>query len=212
MEIKLDGKIYKVEVIRKNNKNLYLRVKENLKIYATVPYMVSDKKVKKFILDNEDFVIKMIKEQEKKLEKSKYFYLLANKYNIVYDEKISKTNIINDTIYTKNSNTLDSFKKKKAMEIFCDRLEICYLLFEEEIKYPDLRIYKMKRKWGHCNKNDCVITLNLELINYSYSEIDYVIIHELAHLVHFNHSKEFWKLVKKYKPDYKENKKVLKES
>lgn len=211
MEVKLDGHIYKVEVIRKNNKNLYLRVKEDLKIYATVPFLVSDRKIKSFILDNEEFVLKMIEEQKRKNEKKNYFYLLGNKYNIIFDKNNTKTVIENNNIITKNNNTLESFKKKKALEIFTDRLEICYLLFEENIKYPDLRIYKMRRKWGHCNKMTCTITLNLELVDYSYSEIDYVIIHELCHLVYFNHSRDFWKLVKKYKSDYKENKKVLKE-
>ena len=69
----------------------------------------------------------------------------------------------------------------------------------------------MKAKWGYCNKVKNIIMLNLELISYSIDEIDYVIIHELSHLVHFNHSKEFWQTVKKYKPNYKNNKKVLKE-
>lgn len=211
MEVKLDGHIYKVEVIRKNNKNLYLRVKEDLKIYATVPFLVSDRRIKSFILDNEAFVLKMIDEQKKKLEKNKYFYFLGNKYNIYYDVNCTKTYIKDNYIITKNDNTLESYKKKCALEIFTDRLEICYLLFEENIKYPDLRIYKMRRKWGHCNKSTCTITLNLDLVSYSYSDIDYVIIHELAHLVYFDHSSNFWKVVKKYKPDYKENKKSLKE-
>lgn len=211
MEVKIDGNIYKVEVIKKNNKNIYLRVKEDLKIYVTAPYLVSDRKIKNFIIDNEEFVIKMLDSMKKKKEKKNYFYLLGTKYNIKFDKNNTKTTIEDNTIITKNEKTLESYKKKKALEVFTDRLEICYLLFEEEIKYPDLRIYKMRRKWGHCNKITCTITLNLELVEYSYSEIDYVIIHELCHLIHFNHSKGFWALVKKYKPDYKENKKILKE-
>ena len=54
-------------------------------------------------------------------------------------------------------------------------------------------------------------SINTELIKYSIDEIDYVIIHELCHFLEFNHSPRFWKYVKKYKPNYKENTKVLKE-
>ena len=56
----------------------------------------------------------------------------------------------------------------------------------------------MKRKWGYCNKREKLIKLNSELIKYSINEIDYVIVHELSHFIEFNHSKNFWKYVKKY--------------
>ena len=89
--------------------------------------------------------------------------------------------------------------------------KINYNLFEEDIPYPKVMIGKMKRKWGYCNKRQELIKLNSELIKYSIDEIDYVIIHELCHFLEFNHSKKFWNYVKKYKPNYKENTKVLKE-
>ena len=69
----------------------------------------------------------------------------------------------------------------------------------------------MKRKWGYCNARQKIVKLNFDLIYYSIDEIDYVIIHELCHLLEFNHSPRFWKLVKKYKPNYKENQRILKE-
>ena len=84
-------------------------------------------------------------------------------------------------------------------------------MFEEDIPFPKLMIGKMTRKWGYCNKRNRTIKLNFNLIHYSINEIDYVIIHELSHLIEFNHSRKFWSIVKKYKPDYKENQLVLKE-
>ena len=88
---------------------------------------------------------------------------------------------------------------------------MCYNLFEENIPFPKLTIGKMKRKWGYCNKRQELVKLNFDLIHYSIDEIDYVVVHELCHLIEFNHSPRFWKFVKKYKPNYKENQKVLKE-
>ena len=99
----------------------------------------------------------------------------------------------------------------EAQRIFNDRVNICYNLFEEDIPYPNVLIGKMKRKWGYCNKREKLIKLNSELIKYSINEIDYVIVHELSHFIEFNHSKNFWKYVKKYYPNYKEAQKVLKE-
>ena len=77
--------------------------------------------------------------------------------------------------------------------------------------YPKLKIRNMKTRWGVCNRRDDSITLNSKLIRYEIHDIDYVIIHELAHLVHFDHSKAFWQTVEKYMPNYKRAIKNLKE-
>ena len=69
----------------------------------------------------------------------------------------------------------------------------------------------MTTRWGVCNKKTKTITLNSELIKYSIDKLDYVIIHELSHFIHFNHSKEFWLLVSKYCPRYKEIRKELRD-
>ena len=65
-----------------------------------------------------------------------------------------------------------------------------------------ITVKRQKSRWGSCSslKN---INLNYHLIKAPLSVIDYVIIHEFAHLVHMNHSSRFWELVKSYCPDYK---------
>ena len=81
----------------------------------------------------------------------------------------------------------------------------------DSIPFPRVNVRKMVRKWGYCNKRDKLVTLNSELIKYSVDDIDYVVVHELCHFLHFDHSKAFWESVKFYKPDYKVNKKHLRE-
>ena len=69
----------------------------------------------------------------------------------------------------------------------------------------------MKSRWGVYNKVNHSVTLNSKLIEYPVEILDYVIIHELSHVQHFNHSKDFWALVSKYCPEYKIRRKELKE-
>ena len=69
----------------------------------------------------------------------------------------------------------------------------------------------MKTRWGVNHKLDDSITLNSKLIRYDTKIIDYVVIHELSHFVHFDHSRNFWKTVEKYMPDYKKAVRALKE-
>ena len=69
----------------------------------------------------------------------------------------------------------------------------------------------MKSRWGVCNTKTKRVTLNLELIKKNISCLDYVIVHELSHLIHANHSKDFWDLVEKNYPEYKKVRKLMKE-
>lgn len=59
----------------------------------------------------------------------------------------------------------------------------------------EIRFKKMRRRWGSCN-SDKIVTLNTMMMQLSYEHIDYIIVHELAHLQHMNHSKEFHALVR----------------
>ena len=72
-----------------------------------------------------------------------------------------------------------------------------------------ITIKQIKYAWGSCSSKKN-ITINLELIKYSQKAIRYVILHELCHIKHMNHSKEFWKLVEKYMPEYKKIQKEFK--
>ena len=74
--------------------------------------------------------------------------------------------------------------------------------------YNELKFRRMKRRWGSCS-NKGRITLNLYLFNTSKELIDYVIVHELSHLVQMNHSKKFHKVVEFYMPQAKELEKKL---
>lgn len=77
------------------------------------------------------------------------------------------------------------------------------------LKYSELKFKKLKSRWGSCSSRR-VITLNLFLCNTPKELVDYVVVHELAHIVHMNHSKEFHSLVKQYIPDAKKSRALLK--
>ena len=205
MKFKIDGKEYNVIIIKKRNKNTYVRIDESLSIIVTTNYLTPKYKINKILLDNIDKISKMISKKEK-IDNN--FYYLGQKYDIIINNNINSTFIDDNVIYTKNETELNKWLKNQTKKIFKERLDLIYKSFNENIIYPDLKIRNMKSRWGVCNKKG-YITLNNNLIKYNISEIDYVIVHELSHYVHFDHSKEFWNTVSKYFPDYKERKKVL---
>ena len=83
------------------------------------------------------------------------------------------------------------------------------LIEETGLKPNKITIKQIKYAWGSCSSKKN-ITLNLELIKYSQQAIRYVILHELCHLKYMNNSKDFWNLVEKYMPNYKQVKKEFK--
>ena len=209
-DYKLDGCIYKVLIVKKNNKNTYIKIKDDLTIYVTTNYLTSKREVKT-ILDNEkNFLRNALSRTRKKLEKEDLFYYLGEKYDIIL-VPFENTDVSDGKIFVKDAKTLEKWLKKETKRVFTERLEYNYNLFDEDIPFPKLKIRSMKTRWGVCNKRDNSVTLNSKLIKYSLHEIDYVIIHELSHFVHFDHSREFWETVRLHMPDYKKSVAILKE-
>ena len=200
---------YDVVIEKKNNKNTYLRVKDN-KILITTNYFVTKHQILKFLRDNKAFIIKNIKRMERHKELEEKFMLLGKEYNVILMPN-KKVEIINNNIYTKDMKTLNNWLKKEIKSVYLNRLDMIYNKFEENIPYPSLRVRKMSTRWGVCNTKLKVVTLNTELIRYDITKLDYVIVHELSHLVYPNHSKDFWTLVSKYCSDYKKIRKELKD-
>lgn len=209
MKYVIDGKEYEVKIIKKNNKNTYLRVKEDLTIQVTTSYLTTKKYIKKLLDNNTNSIRRMINLRIEEKERNKKFYYLGNIYDIIIKE-VDKLEIKENTIITKDDKQLLKWYNQQIKDIFTQRLKYNYNLFEENIPYPTLKIRTMKSRWGVCNRKNISVTLNSKLIEYDITKLDYVIIHELSHFVHFDHSKNFWNLVNKYCPEYKKIKKELK--
>ena len=209
MQYKINDFFCNVYIEKKNNKNTYIRIKEDLNIYVTTNYFTTEKQIIKLLDNNYDYLFKMLNNMKQRNEKKELFYYLGKKYDIIYLD--SNVELYDDKIYVKNEETLNKWYKKQIKKIFKERLDYNYSLFIENIPYPNLRIRKMKTRWGVCNKKTNTVTLNSELIKYDISKIDYVIIHELSHFLHFNHSRNFWNQVEKYCPNYKKIRNELKD-
>ena len=78
------------------------------------------------------------------------------------------------------------------------------------VRSKGFKIRNMKTRWGSCNVRTGMQTFNLQLIHYDRDCIEYVVVHELAHLRVRGHSPKFWEIVEKALPDYKERKKKMK--
>lgn len=97
---------------------------------------------------------------------------------------------------------LNAWYKERASIIFNEVLETVFPLFKRyNLEKPKLVIRAMSKRWGSCTPGGKII-LNTELIKAPRGSIEYVVIHELCHLVHHNHTKQFFELQSRLMPDW----------
>lgn len=136
---------------------------------------------------------------------------LENKYIEEFLNKKSKW------IYENLEKSKAKADKEKEEKIEKEDVERLQKIVKENIyKYSKIlgkspkkvRIRDLKYAWGSCSSNQN-ISINLKLATKGEKAIEYVVLHEMCHLIHMNHSKSFWNLVEKNMPEYKEYKKLL---
>lgn len=97
--------------------------------------------------------------------------------------------------------------KELALEVIPPRVE--YYASLVGVSYASISINRAKTRFGSCSSQKR-LNFSCNLMRYPIEAIDYVVLHEVAHLKELNHSKRFWAIVEKYMPDYKERKRILK--
>ena len=212
-----------VKIIRTFNrkKTLTLRVK-NSQAEILCPYYTSSNYLKNLIEKKKNWIRKNKKNNSRNLSEidqiSKgYIRYKGEKLSLIYEKAKADRVLLQD----KNLRVFhsdESLEKKKRIIILWLKYEsqkflnerLLFLSKKININFNSLKIRSYRARWGSCNeKGD--ISLNWKLIMLPESVIDYVLIHELAHVTIPNHSKYFWSLVEKKYPNYKEKKKWLRE-
>ncbi|MBP5679238.1 MAG: DUF45 domain-containing protein [Bacilli bacterium] len=211
MQFSYNNKTYDIVVEKKRgNRNTYIRVKKDLKIHVTTGYFTPIRMIENLISTNYDKIGGMIDIQETKARNNQGFFYLGKQFTIVYCDS-SKVEFQGDRVYVPQDFDMDSWYKKEAKKLFLERLNYNYEKYTRHIPYPKLRIRKMTSRWGVCNTQSHVITLNLELMKRDICYLDYVIIHEMTHLVYGDHSARFWKVVEENMPEYAKYRDEMKE-
>ena len=210
-------KIY-FKIILKKKKNISLKVDKNGEVFVFAPYGIDYKYIYNLVEKNSKWILNQIdKSKEKSLFDENKLIFKGDIYNIIINIKDKESIYLKDEfiiIDSKSKNKeyiyqfISNWYKKSATELLPSMV---YSISRELGLIPSKILIKNQRTiWGSCNSKK-VISLNWRLILMKKSVIDYIIIHELCHIAHMNHSKAFWSLVEKYDPKYKENKLWLKE-
>ena len=173
-----------VKIIRSNRKTVAIQVNSDLSITVRAPHFASEKDIEEILMKKEAWISKHI--EEIKTRKKRFESESTDKFT---PEKIK---LLAD----------------KALEVIPMRVE--YFANIMGVTYGNITIRNQKTRWGSCSSAGNV-NFNYQLYYLPDELLDYVVVHELAHRRHMNHSKEFWSEVERYCPDYRVRRKQLKE-
>ena len=228
IEYKYGKKNIEAEVIYSDRKTMDLRVFPEGNIQITVPKNTSIEKIVEKIKPKSKWIL----QQQRTFElfrpfTKKRLYIpgethryLGRQYKLVINKTEQNKTDINlgkglFTITTKNDNIeliIQKFYKSKADIIFKELLDQLLSRFPQFNTYDIKLTHRfMKKRWGSCSMNSNII-LNTELIKANKACIEYVILHELCHLIHPNHSKDFYRTLAEVLPSWEKIKLNLERS
>lgn len=209
------------ELIKSNRKTISIQVNEDGKLIIKAPKKISHSEIDLLIQKHHSWIEKRItyyennKINKKEFKENQEFLFMGNAYFLKFDSNYSSPYIFEDNIFLSpkyDENWLNIFEiwyKQEARKIFNQRAIIFAKLMG--LKYKSIKLSSAKTRWGSCSSLGN-INLAWRLIMSPLEIIDYVIVHELAHLKQANHSQKFWNEVGFVLPDYKNRRNWLKEN
>ena len=209
-------------ITRSNRKTLSLSVLKDGQVVVKAPTRMSQESIERFVFEKQKWIrekLAILHQNQQKYDdviNLNKFLLYGNQYSLkISNVKKIETSSKDMCIYMpatvgddKILSKLKNWYKKTAKSILEERLN--YLSGLIKLTPKELKINDSKGRWGACNSKG-TITLNYRVIMLDPYVIDYVIVHELCHLVEMNHSKRFWNLVSSFLPGLEQQKNKIKE-
>ncbi|AQW85910.1 putative protein (DUF45 domain) [Campylobacter pinnipediorum subsp. caledonicus] len=193
---------------KSNVKYLRLKIDNNAKITCSLPYKTTNKRAMEFLNENRQWLIDTHKKVVLKKIKDDEFYYLGEIYKIKIDQNIKEILFKDNEIFIKDKKMLENFKREKFQEISYFFIDKFMPFINRKINHVSIK--NMNTRWGSCNHKKGYINLNLKLIHKKIELIEYVVLHELTHLIYPNHKMEFYKFIENIMPDFRQREKGLK--
>ena len=169
-------------IIRSNRKTISVEITRKAEIVVRAPLKMKQRDIDKFLEDKSAWIKKTLKKVESTDKDTSLPFFTEEELSLI---------------------------TKRAKEYISNR--VSFFADSMGLTYGRVCIKHQKTRWGSCSEKGN-LNFNCLLMLCPLEVIDYVIIHELCHLIHHNHSRDFWREVEKYTPDYKIHRRWLKEN
>ncbi|KIM13393.1 MAG: hypothetical protein KU38_01725 [Sulfurovum sp. FS08-3] len=209
-----------LHIVPKNIKHIYIRIKPSGEVVLSVPLRTSQHTIDRVLHDRSHWIEQKLRGMESKyptqsqyMEGDRLFFLgEAYTLHLVASHQ-RRVELEGNHLYLFGSSDtkakiLEQWYKNQAKHYFEQTIATYHPFINRPI--CAVRIKKMKTRWGSCNPAKGYINLNLELIKKPLEALEYVVLHELAHLIYPHHGKDFYALIAKQMPDWKQRAALLK--
>lgn len=211
-------------IIKRTNrkKTISLSIKDE-KIILLSPKLISENFLYDILIKKKNWIIKKLKVQEglsenknKKFTDNSALQKFGKKKSLKFIKSVSEKIVEKSDcieVYSASKNDIEIKLQKwlrGELELYIYN-RLAYYKKLINVKYNSVHIKYYKRKLGSCSYNG-KLAFNVKIITMPKKVIDYIIVHELCHLKHFNHSRDFWCLVENYCRDFKDQKKWIKKN
>ncbi len=218
-----------IAINRKKIKNVHLKVYRDLSVSLNLPYAVPDDWIENFLDKKKNWIDKQITKYKKSegynnlhnLKNGASTQYLGKDVRIIKEQAEKNVIRIDDKViyvYLKDLDNYTFFERffqkwwrEQAYNIYMEELKSLYdkIFKKHNIDFPTLSIRKMDTLWGSCIKAKNKIVLNEYLLKADKLCIQYVVLHELTHLIYSQHNSDFYNFLTIHMPDWKERKNRL---
>jgi predicted metal-dependent hydrolase len=211
-QVLIDDQLVEYNIEYKRIKRIYIRFKDG-HFSINAPLLTSRKEIEKILLQSSNQLQKLKKRKpviKLDLSLGSIIKLINTNYAIEYG---IKEMVVGEVIYLKQNDLKASFERI-AKQLLLNYVKIATISYYDKMyldkNYPSILIKSVKSKLGHYHLAKHQIMINLSMVYNNSDLIDYVIVHELAHIQEFNHQPKFYSLIAKILPNYKQLEKLLK--
>lgn len=216
------------QLIKSNRKTLTITILPTKEVVVKAPRILSDQEIMRMVMQKGKWITDKISQMAELPFEPEQRYVDGT--SILYRGKEYRLKILEDCRVRKSEIQIHQdeivvIMKQKKLQLIPELLEGWYkeqiknLIYNKldyynsfiNRKISNVRIKNHKKRWGSCS-NLGNLNFNWRIILMPDEMFDYIVVHELCHLIHMNHSKEYWKSVERILPDYKEREKWIRQN
>lgn len=230
MNIEYKGRAIEFEIERRKRKTICIKIDGEGRVSVIAPLRTSEERIISLVSEKALWIIAkqqeisslMEKKIERKFENGSTFMYLGNEYpvHIIYDSSYKSIRVVFSGRTLKSpydcqhfiiySNThdeeimkkaMEKWYREKTMEIVTEKIKLYENCFKDKVS--EIKVKEQKRRWASCTGKNAIL-FNWRCSMAREDVIEYIVVHEMCHFEHRDHSKNFWNRVESVMPDYKE--------